>query len=294
VSTRKRDKRALPTFFVIGAPKAGTTSLHFYLDQHPQIQMSTIKEPNYFAPTYLASDERWRVGNLDDYEQLFNSAFAVRGEASPGYSMYPLREGVPERIKERVPEAKFVYLVRDPVERTVSHYHHLVASNGERRSLDEMLDDLSDPRSPCVCASLYALQLELYLRQFPETSVLVIDQAELLADRHPTLSRIFSFLEVEDTLNSSSFDVEILKSSDRRTYPPLFARFVELTVQPRLRWLPPQVRRSLRRSGERVLLPPLKTSPLSDALRSRLADLYVGEAERLRALTGETFASWSI
>jgi hypothetical protein len=294
VSPHVRESNALPTFFIIGAPKAGTTSLHFYLDQHPQIQMSSIKEPNYFAPTFVAADERWRIGSIDDYERLFDPAFAVRGEASPGYSMYPLREGVPERIKQQVPTAKFVYLVRDPVDRTVSHYHQLVASNGERRPLEELLEDLSDPRSPCVCASLYALQLELYLRHFPFESVLVVDHAELLTDRRATLSKIFAFLGVEDTVDSSNFDVEILKSSERRTYPPRLAGFVELTVQPRLRWLPSQARRRLRRSAERLVLPPLRTSPLSDVMRSRLAELYEGEAQRLRALTGQTFSSWSV
>jgi hypothetical protein len=289
-----RQAGALPTFFVIGAPKAGTTSLHSYLDEHPQIHMSAVKEPNFFAPTLDPVDERWSVGRLEEYERLFDPAVGVRGEASPGYSMYPLRQGVPERIKELVPSAKFIYLVRDPIDRTVSHYHQLVARDGERRSLEATLGDLSDPHSPCVCASLYALQLELYLRHFPQDRVLVIDQAELLRDRRATLRRIFSFLAVDDTLDSPQFDVELLRSSERRTYPPALARFVGLTVRPRSRWLPPRVRRYLRLSMERILLPPLETSKLDDQLRSRLEEVYAGEVERLRALTGKTFPTWSI
>ena len=289
----KEGRDALPTLFIIGAPKAGTTSLHYYLDQHPQIQMSAVKEPGFFAFPGSSLNDGRKVDRLDKYERLFDPSIAVRGEASPSYTMYPLRQGVPERIKELVPEAKFVYLVRDPIARTVSHYHQLVASQGEKRSLEEVLRDLSDPRSPCVCASLYALQLELYLRNFPQERVLVIDQADLLADRRATLSKIFDFLGVDDTFDSSQFDIEFLKSNERRTYSPGFARFVGHTVRPHSRWLSPSIRRLLRRSVEKVFLPQLETLTLNDDLHSRLREFYAEEVERLRALTGNAFPTWS-
>ena len=286
--------RALPTFFIIGAPKAGTTSLHHYLYQHPQIQMSAVKEPNFFAPPLNPVNERRRISSVDKYERLFDPTSEVRGEASTPYTEYPFRQGVPERIQELVPGAKFIYLVRDPIVRTVSHYHHLFASEGERRSLQEMLSDLSDPRSPCICASLYALQLELYLRRFPQERVLVVDQAELLTDRRSTLRKVFCFLEVDEEVDSSQFEEEFLRSSERRTYPPGFARFVGLHVTPRVRWLPRGMRRSLRHSVERLFFPPLETSGLDDGLRAQLQEFYTGEVERLRALTGETFPTWSV
>jgi hypothetical protein len=285
---------ALPTFFIIGAPKAGTTSLHNYLCEHPQIQMSSVKEPNFFAPHLNPVHEPRRIGRLEQYEELFDPSVAVRGEASTPYSEYPLRQGVPERIRERIPDAKFVYVVRDPVERTISHYNHLVASEGERRTLDEALADLSDPRSPSICASLYGLQLELYLRQFPQESIMVLDQADLLDDRRAAVRRVFAFLEVDEDFDSPRFEDEFLKSSDRHTYPPWFARFVELHAIPRLRWLPPAVRRTMRHSVERTIFPPLKSAKPDDRLRSRLQEYFAGEAKRLRELTGERFPSWSV
>jgi hypothetical protein len=193
-----------------------------------------------------------------------------------------------------VPDAKFVYVVRDPVERTISHYHHLVASEGERRTLEEALADLSDPRSPSICASLYGLQLELYLRQFPQERMMVVDQADLLGDRRSTLRRVFAFLEVDEGFDSPRFEDEFLKRSDRHAYPPWFARFVELQVIPRLRWLPPRARRTLRHSVERTLFPPLQTSEPDDRLRAGLQEYFAGEAARLRELTGEAFPSWSV
>jgi Sulfotransferase domain len=285
---------ALPTFFIIGAPKAGTTSLHHYLEQHPQIQMSTFKEPSFFAPSLARLNAKGGISRRDKYEQLFDPTVRVRGESSTNYAEYPFRQRVPERIKELVPEASFIYLVRDPVDRTVSHYRHLVSTSGERRSPEEILSDLSDPRTPCVCASLYALQLELYLHHFSQEKMLVIDQAELLTDRRATLRKIFAFLAVDDGFDSSQFDVEYLKGSEHHVYPPGLARFVGLRVRPYAQRLSPHTRRFLRRYGERIFLPRLETPPVDDKLRNRLKDFYADEVGRLRRLTGKTFPTWSV
>jgi hypothetical protein len=289
-----RHTHALPTFFIIGAPKAGTTSLHHYLEQHPEIQMSMFKEPSFFAPPPDGRNAKLGITRQDKYEQLFDPTLQVRGESSTNYAEYPFRQYVPERIKELVPRAKFIYLVRDPIDRTLSHYRHLVASGGERRTLEELFSDLSDPRTPCICASLYALQLELYLRHFSNERLLVVDQAQLLTDRRATLRTIFSFLAVDDSFDSAHFDNEFLKASEHRAYPPSIARFVGRRVHPHAQWLPPRTRRFLRRHAERILLPPLETPTLDDNLRSRLEEFYAGEIARFRTLTGKAFATWSI
>jgi hypothetical protein len=289
-----RPRGGLPTFFIIGASKAGTTSLHHYLNQHPQIQMSTVKEPSYFANVCGAPDDERKVRSLDRYELLFDPKVAVRGEASPSYTLYPLRHGVPERIRTLVPQAKLVYMVRDPVERTLSHYHQLVASNGEQRSLREVLRDLPGSRSPCVCASRYALQLDRYLQSFPQERLLVVDQAELLLERRSALSRIFAFLGVDEGFESPEFQTELLKSSGRRVYPPGLAHFVGHRVRPHSHLLPARVRRALRQSIERTFLPELEMASIDEEARTSLQELYGVEVQRLRALTGQAFASWSV
>ena len=108
----------LPNLIVIGAAKCGTTSLHAYLDEHPEIAMSREKELHFFVDR-----KNWGRG-IEWYEAQFDASAPVRGESSPGYSAYPLYEGVAERMARVVPDAKLVYLVRDPVERVVSHYTH--------------------------------------------------------------------------------------------------------------------------------------------------------------------------
>jgi|SRR5665213_113518 len=286
----------LPTFFIIGAGKAGTTSLNFYLSLHPEIQMSAIKEPSFFAGAENGKPYPiGRISCLEEYERLFDPAVGVRGEASPAYASYPIRQGAPEKIKELVPEAKFIYLVRDPIARTVSHYQHLVAVGAEHRSLQEALSDLSKPfLLPEICYSLYASQLEQYLCHFTEERILVIDQAEFLTSRRSILRQVFRFLTVDDSFTSSQFNKELYKSSERRVYSSGYERFVAHTLAPAMQWIPRRTRRSVRRSVERALFRPLDTPALDGQLRARLEEIYAGEVERLRVLTGKTFPTWNI
>jgi Sulfotransferase domain len=285
----------LPTFFIIGAAKTGTTSLHYYLDQHPEIQMSANKEPNFFSgPENGIPYPNGRVRDLAEYERLFDPAVGVRGEASVGYTNFPRRKGVPERIKELVPEAKFIYLVRDPIARTVSQYHHRVAVEGERRSLREALSDLSDPQSVYIGHSLYATQIDLYLRHFSQESMLVLDQTDLLTDRRATLRQIFAFLAVDEAFDSPQFDEELNTNREHRIYPRGYARLRGPRAPAAVRWIPRSVRHTVRHSVERMIMRPVEKSELDEETRGLLAERYRGEVERLRTLTGKALSEWSI
>jgi hypothetical protein len=286
---------ALPTFFVIGAAKAGTTSLHHYLQQHPDIQMSSNKEPNFF----VAADNGvplspGSVRSREEYERLFDPAFAVRGEASTDYSSHPRRQGVPARIKELIPDAKFVYLVRDPIARTISHYRMRVAFLGERRTLAEALGEIDDPRSPYIWPSMYASQIERYLRHFSEGRLLVVDQADLLDRRRPTLQRIFRFLGVDHDIDCAGFDERLLDHTGWRAYSRIYVRLVDRAIASPLHRMPAPVRRTLRHTAERAFSRQLPKPELTGDLRAQLIDLYAGETARLRQLTGETFPTWSV
>jgi hypothetical protein len=288
----------LPTFFIIGAPKCGTTSLHAYLDQHPEIGMSKMKETHFFIGPENIRKSVARIDDLSEYTKLFDPQFPVRGEASPSYAAYPMHRGAPERIKESVPDAKFIYLVRDPIDRTISHYLHRVSLAGERRppaeAIGEAIDELDKARLPYICPSLYASQLDHYLCLFPQESILVVDQADLRADRKKTLSEIFSFLAVDDRFLPTDSDVELNANSDRRKYWQGYGPLVERLSATPLRLIPRRLRRSLRSSVERLLWPPLETIELDDDTLARLTILYGNEAERLRSLTGKTFSTWRV
>lgn len=286
---------ARPTFLIIGAMKAGTTSLYHYLDLHPEIQMASVKEANFFSgpangmpyPTGLK-----RVERLQDYEQLFDPAFAVRGEASPSYTVYPQRRGVPERIKAVVPEAKLIYLVRDPVARAISQYDHHVAYENEQRPIEEALDPLS-PQGRYTSPSFYAAQLERYLRHFPSDNILVVDQADMFANRRAAIREIFAFLKVDDSFYVEQFDREMNTGEELRRYSRsvVLVRYARTTP---LQRLPRGLRVFLRQTVKRATSRPLERSTVSDELRARLQELYVNDTQRLRELTGKAFSTWSV
>ena len=286
----------LPTFFIVGAAKAGTTSLYHRLDQHPQIQVSPIKEPHFFAAAENGiPSPPGRIESLEAYEQLFDPSFEARGEASQSYTNFPRRNRIPERIEELVPDARFLYLVRDPIARTVSHYRHWIAAGKERRPLRDVLRDPYYPYSYLTCHSLYARQLELYLRRFPEGQIMVIDQADLLADPQSTLRKVFAFLAVDESNAHSQIEAERWRCRDRSEVSPAQAQEVGSGGAPRGSRAPRRrIRRYARRPLGRVLRLPAKVSTLDAESRARLEALYADEVERLRALTGMAFPTWSV
>lgn len=281
----------LPTFFVIGAMKAGTTSLHVYLAEHPEIHMSSVKEPHFFAREEDGPYPH-RVRERAEYEALFDSPLKVRGESSPTYTLYPRHQDVPRRIHELVPRAKFIYLVRDPMERVVSHYLHNVAVGGVRASFSEHTGDLSDPGNPYVYPTLYSMQLDRYLEYFPQESVLVVDQRDLARDRTRCLKRIFAFLGVEPTYECEAFHREYGAAADRRKFPAGYDRLRNRLASLPLRWLPRNFRRSLRRRTEQFLWAPVPRPDVSDAALANLWSVCGPDVERLRARWGLELPGW--
>jgi hypothetical protein len=157
--------------------KSGTTSLHRYLSAHPQVFMSEPKEPNFFV-----EELNWQRG-LDWYLGLFASAgnATVIGESSTEYTKLPTYTGVARRIHAFNPEARLIYLMRDPVDRIRSHYWHNVAdltNEAERRNMRSAVRE--DPRY--VAYSNYAMQLEPYLELFGRERIALLTAEQLAAD----------------------------------------------------------------------------------------------------------------
>ena len=124
---------ALPNLIVIGAQKCGTSVLHYYLSLHPEVSMSKPKELNFFI-----EERNWPRG-VDWYTAHFDAEARVRGEASPNYTAFPQHQGVPERMASVVPDAKLIYMVRDPLERIAAHWVHNYAKRREKGDLAETL-----------------------------------------------------------------------------------------------------------------------------------------------------------
>lgn len=170
----------LPNFLILGAPKAGTTSLYRYLKQHPQVFMSPAKEPNYFAfagnePSFQGPGDRAEptITQLPDYEALFAQAGSAiaRGEASTVYLYSPTAAA---RIYALIPEVKLVAILRDPVDRAFSNYMHLRRSG--RETIPDFADAIAAEPERIVknwkpfwfyrAQGLYYVQLQRYLAYF--------------------------------------------------------------------------------------------------------------------------------
>ena len=111
-------------FFIVGAPKSGTTSLYHYLNEHLEIEMSSQKEPDYFSDEALNQQGMYygknRIDNINKYHGLFTTnAVKLRGEASVSYLFY---DDVPQKIKEYNSKAKIIIMLRNPIDRAFSHY----------------------------------------------------------------------------------------------------------------------------------------------------------------------------
>jgi hypothetical protein len=273
----------LPNFLVIGAMKAGTTSLHRYLREHPQVFMPEEKELQFFV-----AEKRWGRGR-DWYEAQFaaaGDAIAV-GEASPTYTMHPEFTGVPGRIEALLPEARLVYAVRHPIERLRSHYLHEVQKGRECAPIERAL--ASDPRY--LDTSRYAMQLERYLACFSAQQVLVITAEQLRDERAATVRRVLAFLGVDpDRSDRHLLDREFHRTSDKRMRRPLVEAALRMPGARALAGLAPRPLRML--ASRTVDTGP--TTAIPEAVEERLRAELRGDVARLRAYLDEGFDGWGI
>jgi hypothetical protein len=279
----------MPNLIIIGGLKCGTTSIHHYLGLHPEIQMSKPKELNFFV-----EELNWDLG-LDWYASRFDDRFKVRGESSPHYTNLPRYDGVAERIKQHCPDARLIYMVRDPIKRILSHWMHATGAGYETR---DMVEVLSDPNTQYVNRSRYWTQLQPYLEHFDHSQIEVITQEELQRDRDGTMRKAFAYAGVDENFTSEQFDREweksAAKSSDKyqfmekliklpgfRSFDRNFDRLPE-----RMRWL---VEKVVHDPDQPPAPKPELPADLVETLRGRFA----GEVPELQKFAGREFVGWN-
>jgi|SRR5215831_9053755 len=276
----------LPNLIVIGAGRAGTTSIHRYLGEHPEIFMAQDKELMFFVP-----ELNWRRG-LAWYESHFPESRRVRGESSPQYTVRARWPGAPERMAQVVPDAKLVYIVRDPIERMLSTYAVHLAYGLETGSLADAM--VGSNGALYVEASCYWTQLRYFLDNFPAEQVLVVDFDEFRRDRADSLSKVFRFLDVDPDFRSPTFDAVYNAAPAFRPRRALshigllekpLGRGLYLRTYPLTR-LPRNIRRLLTKEQE----PPA----IAPELRRELEETFSPEVAQLREFTGLPLATWSV
>lgn len=181
-----------PNLVVIGAMKASTTTFYELITRHPKIWFSSEKEPHYFTSTDYESTDAW-----NRYLQLFDAAppdVKYIGEASTGYSKAPHFGDTPRRLMDRLNNPKLIYLVRDPVARTISNYHHSYLSG--HYAPGTTLSEALEKDSILIDASCYERQIASYEEVFHPSNLLILTTDELHASHARVMNRVEEFLDL--------------------------------------------------------------------------------------------------
>ena len=264
--------------------KCATTSLHYYLSLHPELYMTPEKELHFFV-----EERNWHKG-LAWYEDHFRKRAAVRGESSTTYTRFPHVRGVPARMRAVVPDARLIYIVRDPIERVVSHYVHEYAAGREHRTLEAALENLT--ANPYVDLSRYYMQITQFLEHYPQPRFLVITAESLSRRPLETMQRVYGFLGVRDLFRDDRFSLRKHASQDKRRLTSTGAALAWLPQTWLAQRLPPAVRRYAWRLMTIPLSAPVERPVLGDSLRRRLGDALQDDIDRLRPLVDHADADW--
>lgn len=209
-------QRVLPDFLILGAQKAGTTSLHSYLEAHPCVLRAATKEIHYFDLRYDRGISWYRANFptrvVRAVARRAGRGPAISGDASPYYLFHPL---VPRRTFEAVPGARLIALLREPVARAYSHYRHAVrlgleespsfaeavareesrlAGEHERIVADGKYASFHHRHHSYLARGLYAEQLRAWFAFFPRDRFLILRSEDLFARTAATFARVLAFL----------------------------------------------------------------------------------------------------
>ena len=311
----------LPNFFIVGAPKAGTTSLYHYLDQHPEVFMSPIKETNYFSEEIRLGniDKNWQgwaqredkslqqylrgpmqekrfggiISSRSNYLKLFQN---VNGEKAIGEASvcYLWSKTAAQNIASTVPHAKIIMILRDPVERAFSQYKQAVASGLEGRSFRNLVDtnlnfksDKFDLLHPFLEFGLYHEQVKRYMELFPAENLRIYLYEDFRQASAETLSDIFRFLEVDPQFVPDTSERHLRSQAARHIW--LIYKLKKYRIWSPVknavpRPLRPAIRRWMSSSGQSVELDP--------ADRAYLRDYYRQDIVRLSTLIKRDLHGW--
>lgn len=255
----------LPNFIVAGFPKCGTTSLYYYLMEHPEIFVPEQKELHYFTSKILSRDVAGKddgslvdffIKSKKEYESLYNSTKSqkVSGDFSPSYGNYPCI--IPEIKKTLGAETKVIFMLRDPIKRSYSNYLHLVREGRESLSFYDALVAEDKRRAAGYSDfwyyrwnSEYADKIIAYKKAFADVKVIVFE--EFIKDPVKGVKDIYRFLGVSENFVPSSVDTTFnvggvfeqnvitnfifrqsaLKSRLKKTFPiPTFLKKLKLAI----------------------------------------------------------------
>lgn len=290
---------ALPNFIVIGAAKAGTTALYWYLAEHPAVFMSPVKETNYFAHNLDASGRllygdpdvhRFPIKTQEEYEGLFRevgTATAI-GEASPLYLESPQAAA---RIRALIPGARIVCSIRQPVDRAYSDYLMYLRRRGRQFDPQRELTAKAAwarPDSRWMQVSGYYAQLRRYFDAFPREQIHVFLFDDIKRSALDATQQVYRFLEVDPTVVP---DLETPHAPGGVPASPMLEGFLaKSALSAALRpWVPTRAANWVRRLRARTLR---KAPSLPASLRKEVTAHFRDDIQRTSELIGRNLDHW--
>ena len=299
-----------PNFFIIGAAKGGTTAIHNYLDQHPQIYMSANKEPHFL--TFLGQDYQdfvgpgihyWQkqiVDNIDDYRDLFETVNQEKaiGESSVYNLYYPQ---ACQHIQEYCPQAKLIAILRHPAARAFSHHTYLLQYEREPltnfaeaiQAETERINQNWGPGWHYIQAGFYFQQLKRYFDIFEQEQIKVVIYDDFASNSTQVLQDIFQFLEVdtqfipdlERKYNKSGLPKNPLLHQVLTKHNPQLKSLVKTLV-------PQQVYNQIKSTKQELVASNSYKPKLSTEMRQHLIDIYREDIINLQSLINRDLSYW--
>ena len=274
---------------VIGAMRCGTTTLFQLLQQTPSVCLTRIKECDYFiADKSLYRGPAWYAGLFADPDKL-------GVDISPNYAKFDVFPGVPEQIHAFNPDARIIYIVRDPIKRALSEYHHQRAA-GVDLPVPALLLDTPEGQH-ILNTSRYGAQLEAYRRVFDPGQILVVDMDDFIADPQGVATRMLAFCGETAALPDLRMTVENDRGSVERL-PKFWLALRRTRLGDRIRDLVPvSLHKRLKAFGSTVLgrKPGQQTEAVFDPETvQHMRALLDEDTELFRRLTGMNFPRWKV
>ncbi|MEC4983987.1 MAG: sulfotransferase [Oscillatoria sp. PMC 1068.18] len=292
----------LPTFLIIGVQKAGTTSIYDYLQAHPQVYMSPIKEINFFEEDWENADEETKakkpngINSWEKYCQLFAAAQdeLALGEASPNYLFKS--ENSAANIHFYLPDVKMVAILRNPVERAYSDYlMHVRDAIGKPKSLVEQAQNVP-LTSFTIRKGFYSEQLKYFFAKFKREQIQVYLYDELVKNPVAMMQNMYSFIGVDNNfvpdISAKKQVAQVPKSTTvnqllRGKNP--FRTVVSSVLKP---IVTPEMRQKIRSQLIKMNSADKQAMPLSPAERQVLRNLYREDILKLQDLIDKDLSNW--
>ena len=286
----------LPNFIIVGAPKAGTTSLYHYLSEHPEVFMSEPKEVNFFSRKEIEAQGLYyadfKAKDMESYEQLFDGVKHEKavGEGSVSYLFYP---NTPQKIKDVLPDVKIIILLRDPVERAFSHYLMDLRLGLVDMSLESIVSgEVNNEKSRLfyqqyIELGLYYEQVKRYLNIFGKEQVKIYLQEDLRAKGNNVITDLYAFLGVDETYRPDMARQHNTFSMPKKNmignlYTSNFMRVLVRNI------VPDKLKNIMKGfvfdNKPKPVLPP--------ETKRKLQELYLGDIEKLEKLIDRDLSAW--